>query len=65
MTKTNRKVTINADNSNATASREIGTKNHEKQEKNGIITPGIMKLVNMGLKRAVDIIDNVEMNTRR
>ena len=58
-------MTVNADNGNATASQETGIKNHEKQEKDGIIKPEIVKLVNMRLKRAVDIIDNVEMNTRR
>ena len=58
-------MTVNADNGNATASQKTGIKNHEKQEKDGIITPEIVKLVNMRLKRAVDIIDNVEMNTRR
>ena len=42
-----------------------GIKNHEKQEKDGIIKPEIVKLVNVRLKRAVDIIDNVEMNARR
>ena len=54
MTKTKKKVTINADNGNVTASQETGIKNHETQEKDGIIAPEIMKLVNMGLKRAAD-----------
>ena len=62
---TNKKAKVNADNSNATASQDIGTKSHKKQETDGMITPGIVELVNMGLKRAVDIVDSVKMNTRR
>ena len=60
-----KKVTVNADNGNAIASEETDIKNHEKQEKDGIIKPEIVNMVNMRLKGAVDIIDNVGMNTRR
>ena len=60
-----KKGTVNADNGNATASQQTGIKNHEKQEKDGIIKPEIVNLVNMRLKRVVDIIDNAGMNTRR
>ena len=56
---------VNADNDSATANQETGIKNHEKQEKDGIIMPEVVKLVNMILKRAVDLINNVEINTRR